>query len=103
MLGDPNVRLGGQFVGITNAILKIANVDISAEAKKALDKAVDPSKLTFLVPKEYQDLNPVVADAQFFTNEGRLTARVRLEAKIPVERLTEFVKSMVGGLKQKPQ
>jgi hypothetical protein len=35
-LGDPNVHLGGQFVAITNGVLRIAGIDLNTRAKDAL-------------------------------------------------------------------
>ena len=43
-LGTPDIKLGGQYVAITNGILRIAGIDINAEAAKALAKAIDPAQ-----------------------------------------------------------
>jgi hypothetical protein len=98
--GDPNVRLGGQFVGVTNKILQIAGININDEAKKALDKAIDPNRLAFSIPKEYADLNPQIIDAKLESQNGILAATVSLSAVLPAEKLNEFLKGLVEGLKK---
>jgi hypothetical protein len=60
MIGDPNINLGGQYAFITRGILSIAGIDINAEAKKALDAAIDPNTLTVAIPTEYAELNPII-------------------------------------------
>lgn len=102
VIGDPSVNLGGQLAFITKGVLNIAGVDLNAEAKKAIDGAIDPSSLTTSIPSEYAELNPVVQSARLGEKNGALTAFVELSAKIPASKLNEFVLSMVDGAKPKP-
>lgn len=102
VIGDPSVNLGGQLAFITKGVLSIAGVDLNAEAKKAIDAAIDPNGMMASIPSEYAELNPVVQSARVGEKNGALTAFVELSARIPVSKLNEFVLSMVDGAKPKP-
>ncbi len=100
VLGEPNIKLGGQFVVITNGLLNIAGVNINDQAKKALDRAVDPNKLTISIPKDYLDLNPTIVDASFRSDQGQLTIRIDMTALIPPARINEILDGLVKSLKK---
>lgn len=100
VLGQPNIRLGGQFVGITNGILKIAGVDLNDEAKRALDRAIDPAKLAVSIPPEYAQLQPKIVAARFDNNQGHLTAVVAMTALVPTGNLNQMIASLINNLKK---
>jgi hypothetical protein len=95
VIGDPKVELKGQYAFITKGILEIAGVNVNDEIKKALDKAIDPTKLSFVIPTEYADLHPVITSAKLSDNSGRLTLASELSAQIPAEKVNEFVLALV--------
>jgi hypothetical protein len=99
VLGQPNVKLGGQFVAVTNGLLNIAGVNINDQAKKALERAIDPNKLTISLPKEYADLNPTIVDAAFRSDQGQLGVRIGMTAMIPPARINEILGGLVKHLK----
>ena len=98
-VGSPNIELKGQYVFITKGVLNIAGVDVNDEAKKALDKAIDPNSLVLAVPEEYAALNPVVSSVSFGEKAGGLMLYASLSAKLPVEKLNEFVRALVDHSK----
>ncbi|MCC8962261.1 hypothetical protein H8A95_07995 [Bradyrhizobium sp. Pear76] len=100
VLGEPNVKLGGQFVFITNGLLSIAGININDQAKKALERAIDPNRLTISVPKEYADLNPTVVDASFRSDQGQLAIRLNMTALLPPARINEILGGLVKSLKK---
>ena len=100
VLGQPNIKLGGQFVVITNGLLSIAGVDINDQAKKALERAIDPNKLTISIPKDYADLNPTIVDAAFRSDQGQLAIRIDMTALIPPARTNEILGGLVKSLKK---
>ena len=100
VLGEPKVKLGGQFVFITNGLLSIAGININDQAKKALERAIDPNKLTISVPKEYADLNPTVVDASFRSDQGQLAIRLNMTALLPPARINEILGGLVKSLKK---
>jgi hypothetical protein len=100
VMGQPNVHLGGQFVFITNAILKIAGISINDEAKKALDQAIDPNKLIATIPSEYAALQPKILDAHFESNQGQLNAVLSMTALVPPADLSKMIEDLINGLKK---
>lgn len=100
-IGDTNVELKGQYVFIAKGILKLAGVDVNEEARKALTKAIDPNTLIATIPEEYAALNPVISSAVFGERNGTLMTFASLSAKIPVEKLNEFVRALVDHSKTK--
>jgi hypothetical protein len=100
VLGKPNIKLGGQFVFITNGLLTIAGVNVNDQAKKALERAIDPNKLTISIPKEYADLNPQIVDASFRSDQGQLAIRIDMTALIPPARINEILGGLVKSLKK---
>lgn len=99
VIGDPKVDLGGQLAFISKGVLKIAGVDINAEAKKAIEASIDPNSLTVSIPSEYAELNPIVEGASFGEKGGSLTAFVEMTARIPATKMNDLIKSMVDGVK----
>jgi len=86
--GQPNVTLGGQYVGITNTILHIAGIDVNAKAAEALGHAVDPDKLEEALPPEILKLNPKITKATFLGDAGALQVELDLSAMVPPDQLT---------------
>ncbi|MCJ2117019.1 hypothetical protein MKK65_10630 [Methylobacterium sp. J-001] len=102
-LGDPDVHLGGQFVAITNGILRIAGVDLNSKAKEALQAAIDPAKLQVSVPQEFLQLNPVIEDATFTSDGGVLGVQLILNAKVPAAVVNDRLQALLSSLKPKTQ
>ncbi|MDP1965752.1 MAG: hypothetical protein Q8K93_26530 [Reyranella sp.] len=96
VLGAPAVKLKGQYVFITNGLLDLAGVNVNEEARKALSKAIAPNDLVAAIPDEYASLNPVVTSAAFAEKNGKLTATASMSAKVPVEKINEFVQALVA-------
>jgi hypothetical protein len=93
--GSPNVTLGGQYVGITSGILRIAGIDINGRAADALHHAIDPEKLQQALPQEILQLNPKITKAGFQNVAGRLGVELDLSSKIPPEKLTSFLQLLI--------
>lgn len=100
-LGDPNVHLGGQFVAITNGVLKIAGIDLNSKAKDALQAAMDPAKIQVSVPQEFLQLNPVIEEAGFTGDGGVLSVQMTLSAKVPAAVVNDRLQAFLGSLKPK--
>ncbi|HXI05270.1 MAG: hypothetical protein ACRCU5_03315 [Rhizobiaceae bacterium] len=100
VLGQPNIKLGGQFVTITNGLLSVAGVNINDQAKKALDRAIDPNKLTISIPRDYADLNPAITGASFRSDQGQLMIRIDMTALVPPARVNEILGGLVNSLKK---
>lgn len=96
---QPDVRLGGQYSFLTNGVLHLAGIDVNAEAKKALDRAIDPAKLEAAIPLEYAKLNPVFRDASFSDVGGHLALVLSLSAAVPPAQLTELINTLIAQLK----
>lgn len=94
--GQPNITLGGQFVGITNAVLKIAGVDINAKAAEALSQAIDPNKLKQVLPPEMLKLKLKISSAQFINNGGSLAVQVTMSSHLPPDELNGLIMSVVA-------
>lgn len=94
--GQPNITLGGQFVGITNGILKIAGIDINAKAAEALGHAVDPDKLQQALPPEILKLNPKITKAQFTGQSGELGVELDLSSMVPPDQLTGLFQTILA-------
>ena len=93
-IGKPNIKLEGQFVVLTNGILKIANVDINQKAANALQSAIDPSKLKAAIPPELQKLNMTVQSAGFKDEGGHLIAEIVLTANVSAGDITNLLKQI---------
>ena len=75
--------------------MSLARVDINQEAKKALEKAISPDALLKTIPEEFSAMIPVIHDATFYSQEGRLAARINVTATIPPEKVTEWIGLML--------
>jgi hypothetical protein len=93
--GTPNITLGGQYVGITGGILRIAGIDINGRAGDALHHAIDPEKLQQALPQEILQLNPKITKAEFQNVGGRLGVELDLSSKIPPAKLTSFLQMLI--------
>jgi hypothetical protein len=92
---QPEVRLGGQYAFLTNGILNLAGVDLNAEARKALDRAIDPKKLQTAIPAEYARLNPTIRDASFGEVDGHLALLLDFSAAVSPSDLTALINSLL--------
>ena len=93
-VGQPNIKLEGQYVFLTNGILKIANVDINREAADALQSAIDPNKLKATISTELQKLNMAVQSAGFRDDGGHLIAEITLTANVSAADITNLLKEI---------
>ena len=100
--GQPNITLGGQYVGITNAILRIAGIDVNAKAAEALGHAVDPDKLEEALPPEILKLNPKITKATFLGDAGVLQVELDLSAMVPPDQLTGVFEAILKSRKPAP-
>jgi hypothetical protein len=82
-LGQPIVEPEGQYVSVTNGVLKIADVDVSQKIAHALHSALDPDKLKTTIPSELEKLNMTVQSADFKDDGGHLVAEVVLTSNVP--------------------
>lgn len=97
----PDVHLGGQYAFLTNGILRLGGIDVNTEAKKALDRAIDPGKFQAAIPSEYAKLNPTLRDASFGDVGGHLVLSMALSAALPPAELTELINTLLAQLKEK--
>jgi hypothetical protein len=93
-ISKPNIKLEGQYVFLTNGILKIANIDINQKAAGALQNAIDPNKLKATIPPELQKLNMAVETAHFVNDGGHLVAEITLTAKVSATEITNLLKQI---------
>ena len=82
-LGQPIVTPEGQYVSVTNGVLKIADVDVSQKVGQALHSALDPEKLKTTIPSELEKLNMTVQSTGFKDDGGHLIAEVVLTSNVP--------------------
>lgn len=81
-IAKPDVKLEGQHPLATNAIQKVANVDINKEVYNSLQSAIDPTKLKAVLPKELQKLDMTVVSARFRDYGGHAIAEINLAARV---------------------
>jgi hypothetical protein len=93
----PDVKSAGRFAFVTNAILKLANVDMNKKATNAVQSAIDPAKLKAALPKALQKLNMSVVSARFRDHGGHAIAEINLAAKIPVNSTTEEIQQIAAS------
>jgi hypothetical protein len=93
-LGQPNIKLSGQYAFITDGILKIANIDINQKAVSALQGAIDPNKLKATLPTELQKLNMAVQSAHFVDDGGHLVAELNLSSNVSAAAITNLLKQI---------
>ncbi|MFP5284340.1 MAG: hypothetical protein ACLGI9_01235, partial [Thermoanaerobaculia bacterium] len=95
-LGSPSVDLGGPLGGVTEGILRIAGVDINAEAKKALDRAINPGSLTQTLPDFLIPYNPTLTRAELLSNSGALALTLEAEATLTVGQFAELLTTLAN-------
>ena len=97
-LGNPNVQLGGPFVGITKGILSIAGININAKARDALWQAIAPTKLQVSIPDEYLKLGPKIESASFQAVGNNLEVTMMLSARVPAAQINEVISQLAAKL-----
>jgi hypothetical protein len=95
-LGTPSIDLGGPLGNVTEGILRIAGVDINAEAKKALDRALNPGSLTQTLPDFLIPYNPTLTRAGLLNNSGMLALTLEAEATLTGEQFGELVELLTN-------
>jgi hypothetical protein len=93
----PDIVLKGRNVSVTNAIMKIANVDIKQKAYGALLSAIDPAKLKAVLPQELQKLNMYVVSARFRDEGGHAMAEINLVAKVPGNSIPQLLEQIAAA------
>ena len=101
VLGKPDIKLGGQFVAITNGVLRLAGIDLNEKANAALQSAIDPTKLQVSVPPDYLKLNPIIESASFISLEGALAVETTFSAKVPASIINDQLQTIIGSLRPK--
>jgi len=91
-LGQPSVNLSGTLGGISGGILRIAGVDLNAEVREMLAKAITPDMLRQSVPPELSQLHPRIERAALFDNGGKLAATIDMTAVVPAASMNDFVR-----------
>jgi hypothetical protein len=90
-LGTPSIDLGGPLGDVTEGILRIAGVDINAEARKALERAVSPGSLTQTLPDFLTPYNPTLTRAELLSNSGSLALTLEAQATLTVAQFAELL------------
>lgn len=93
-LGNPSVDLGGPLGGVTEGILRIAGVDINEEAKKVLDRAINPGSLTQTLPDFLIPYNPTLTRAELLSNSGALALTLEAEALLTLLQLGQLIQML---------
>jgi hypothetical protein len=96
-IAEPNVKLEGPDVVMTNAILKRASVDINQKAHNALQSAIDPAKLKAVLPKELQKLNMSVVSARFRDIGGHAIAEINLATRVSGKSTTQLLQQTAAS------
>ena len=96
-IAEPNVKLEDQDVIVKNAILKLANADISQTAYNALQSAIDPAKLKEVLPIELQKLSMSVVSARFRDDGGHAVAEINLAARVPRNAITQLLQQIAAS------
>jgi hypothetical protein len=91
-IGTPSIDLGGPLGGVTSGILQIAGININAQVKAALDRAIGPEMLQKSIPAEFLAVNPTIKAARFFDNNGSFAATVELTALVTEGDLTQLLR-----------
>lgn len=100
VIGTPSVKLEGPIASTISAVASIWGLDLGDVAKKAIDKAVSPDMLIQTIPEEYAVLQPKVTTFTFSDRNGELLVLVNMSAKIPSEKLNEFVIALIKNAKK---
>jgi hypothetical protein len=93
-LGNPAVTLGGTLGGVTQGILTIAGVDISAKAQQLLAGSIPPDLLRQTLPADLLSLNPQITRAELTSHSGDLALYAEMTASLDGKAIGE----MIGGL-----
>ena len=93
-LEQPTVKPEGQYASVTNALLRIADADITQQAANALRSALDPAKLKTTIPSELEKLNMTVQSAGFKDDGGHLIAEVVMTANVPWGHVANVLKEI---------
>jgi hypothetical protein len=82
--GEAKMNLGGQYVDITKGILDTFKVDLNAKLNDAIQKAIDPKKITASVPKVLMDAGFSFQDAKFVSIDSPTGLGLDINADIKV-------------------
>src|ERR1700733_3908877 len=86
--GEAKMTLSGQYVDITNAILNAFKVNLNAKLTDAIQKAIDPKKVTASIPKEFLDAGFAFQEAKFVTIDSPDDLGVDVRADVKVTKQT---------------
>ncbi|MBY0561974.1 hypothetical protein [Hyphomicrobium sp.] len=92
----PDIELKGNLAFITKGVLKIAGININDKAYDALQKAIDPQKLSLAIPEEVMKYNPIIESARLFDSGGHLTAEISMSALVPADTINALIKELMA-------
>ncbi|WP_300443268.1 hypothetical protein [Zoogloea sp.] len=101
VIEKPSTNLNGSIASVAQTLAWLFGFDIDSKLKAIIDKSIDPATLVAAIPEEYSALSPKVISAQFSNVNGDLTTILSLSAKIPTEKINEFVLALVTHAKKK--
>lgn len=93
-IGDPQINLTGRMAFITKGVLSIAGVNINDKAKSALDKALPPERLKFVLPEKFYEYDPEVVSAHIGAKHEQLTLTAHMRARVTPEQVAALVASL---------
>lgn len=96
-LGNPAVTLGGTLGGVTQGILTIAGVNISAQAQQLLVGSVPPDLLRQTLPADLLSLNPAITRAELTSHSGDLALYAEVTASLDGKPIGEMLGRLFLG------
>jgi hypothetical protein len=97
-LGNPAVNLGGSLGGVTQGILRIAGVDLSAKAQELLAGSISPDLLRQTLPTDLLPLNPVITRAELTSHSGDLALYAEMNASVDGKEIGKLIRQLFLGL-----
>jgi len=100
--GDAKMNLSGQYVEITKGILDVFKVNINAKLNDAIQKTMDPKKITASVPKEFLDAGFSFQDAKFVSvDSANLGLDLQADVKVTKQTAKEMARLLYEAIKNK--
>jgi hypothetical protein len=96
-LGTPAVTLGGTLGGVTQGILQIAGIDVSAKAQQLLVGSIPPDLLRQTLPADLLSLNPVITRAELTSHTGDLALYAEATASVDGKAIGELIGQLLLG------
>ncbi len=96
-LGNPSVDLGGSLGGVTEGILRIAGVDISAKVRELLAGSISPDLLQQTLPADLLPLRPVITRAELVSHSGDLALYAEMNATVDGKAIGQLIRQILIG------